>query len=173
MPDISVRLATPDDGAAYHQFMDAIYSENLDTLIPPAASTKLELTYRYVIQHDAVRSALFLAEAAGRIVGAANFTRFVRLETDHTIGVGLYVDKDNRGRGIGRRLMEAGIAWANSVPDIERIELLVMENNRQALGLYESLGFAYEGLKRSAVKKPHGYFNIVVMALLMKQAANI
>jgi len=54
---------------------------------------------------------------------------------------------------------------------VERIELLVMENNVVALRLYESLGFIREGIKLCAVKKPYGYINVIVMGLLMKGAA--
>src|SRR5688500_52282 len=102
MLGLSIVLATPDDAAAYHRFMDDIFAENLDTLIPPPGPTDLRSTARYVMQHDGVRSALFLAKTQGKLVGTANFSRFDRPEKDHTVGVGLYVSNGNRGQGIGR-----------------------------------------------------------------------
>jgi|GEM_PF-2624505 len=169
--EVSILLAQPEHAVPYHQFMDIVFAENLDTLIPPPGPTDLRATSRYVMQHDGHRSALFLAVMGGNLVGAANFSRFDRPEKDHTVGIGLYVRAGYRGQGIGRRLMEAGIAWAIGTPDVDRVELLVMENNATAIGLYESLGFAREGVKLCAIKKPYGYVNVIPMALLLKEAA--
>jgi len=171
MLDLSIRLAAIDDVAAYCAFMGAIFAENLDTLILDV-SPDLKAASRYIALHDGLRSALFLAESDGKLVGTMNFSRFDRPEKDHTVGVGLYVGKENRGQGVGRKLMEAGIAWANGMPDVDRIELLVMANNTPAVRLYESLGFLCEGVKRCSVKKEFGYLDVFMMGLLLKEAAS-
>lgn len=52
----------------------------------------------------------------------------------------LVVDPDHRSRGIGRALMGAVQDWAKS-RNAEFIELGVLAQNKDAIRLYESLGF--------------------------------
>src|SRR5258705_12992029 len=67
MLDVSTRLAALDDIAAYCEFMAAIFAEHLDTLILDV-SPDLKAASRYVTLHDGLRSALLLAESAGKLV---------------------------------------------------------------------------------------------------------
>ena len=54
----------------------------------------------------------------------------------------LAVDKDARGRGIGRRLISVALAWAQQ-RHYTRAVLTSSRKLRMALRLYESLGFRY------------------------------
>lgn len=58
----------------------------------------------------------------------------------YTYLMDLVVDPDHRGRGIGRALMGAVKDWAES-RNAEFIELGVLAQNKDAVRLYESLGF--------------------------------
>ena len=51
-----------------------------------------------------------------------------------------HLEIDQRGRGIGRRLLRAGIDWAHAT-GAEEVLLEVEVDNAPARGLYESLGF--------------------------------
>jgi len=64
-----------------------------------------------------------------------------------TLGMG--VTASARGRGIGRKLIDAGLAEADKL-GIDRVELLVLGSNIVARTLYESAGFTLEGIKRRA-----------------------
>ncbi len=46
-----------------------------------------------------------------------------------------------RGRGLGRRMMEACEAWVQS-PGVPKIQLMVRAANTAAVGFYEHLGYA-------------------------------
>ena len=52
----------------------------------------------------------------------------------------LAVDPDSHGKGHGRRMMCAAEAWLASC-GAPKIELLIRNDNRQALGFYEALGY--------------------------------
>ena len=52
------------------------------------------------------------------------------------------------GAGVGTALVEAAVEWAASV-GAERVVLMVIEGNTQAISLYESCGFAFTGLRQS------------------------
>jgi ribosomal protein S18 acetylase RimI-like enzyme len=52
----------------------------------------------------------------------------------------LAVDDAERGRGLGRRMMEACEAWVQS-RGIPKIQLMVRATNQAVLGFYEHLGY--------------------------------
>lgn len=168
MNGLQIRLAEPKDALSYQALRSAIFSENLNTLFPLASQPTPEEVERHVTRHDGQNSAIFLAEISGKLAGFLNLARFPRPQTDHTVGLGLNVAKDFRGKGIGRALLQRGIAWANETPAIERIELEVMQNNPAGIHLYESCGFVTEGIKRAAVKKPFGHVDVIIMGMLIK-----
>jgi ribosomal protein S18 acetylase RimI-like enzyme len=53
----------------------------------------------------------------------------------------LAVDAAVRGRGLGRRMMEACEAWVRS-RGVPKIQLMVRSTNQAAVGFYEHLGYA-------------------------------
>jgi GNAT superfamily N-acetyltransferase len=86
---------------------------------------------------------MLVAEEAGRSLGLT-FGIFdkERAKTGH-VG-GMWVDPGVRGRGAGRALVEAAIAWARS-RGLDRLELWVTKGNGPAVRLYERAGFADTG----------------------------
>jgi ribosomal-protein-alanine N-acetyltransferase len=84
------------------------------------------------------------ARVAGTLVGYAGISRLGRtapFEYEvHTIGV----DPAYQGRGIGRRLLDELIAFA----DGGAVYLEVRTDNEAAIALYRSTGFAQIGLRR-------------------------
>lgn len=84
------------------------------------------------------------ARADGGLVGYAGITRLGRrapFEYEvHTIGV----DPAWRGRGIGRRLLDDLLAFA----DGGVVFLEVRTDNEAAIGLYESAGFVRMGVRK-------------------------
>lgn len=89
-----------------------------------------------------------------RAAGGPMSQNFVAVEADRFIGlvgafrpddgptelVSMWVSPEARGRGVGRRLVEAVVAWAQRF-DHSSVELWVTNGNRAAIGLYESCGF--------------------------------
>ena len=69
----------------------------------------------------------------------------------HAGVLAISVLKDWRGRGVGRLLMDGGVAEARKWPDFCRIELLCTPWNEPAIALYKSLGFVTKAVKRKAI----------------------
>jgi ribosomal protein S18 acetylase RimI-like enzyme len=101
----------------------------------------------------------------GAVVGWCDIDRGAHEGFRHSGRLGMGLLPAYRGRGLGRRLMEAAIAagWAAG---LERIELEVFASNARAFALYEKLGFATEGVKRRARKLDDETDDNVLMALL-------
>lgn len=65
----------------------------------------------------------------------------------------LAVDRPSRRRGVGRALLEAGIALARQA-GVSELFLEVRESNRQAQRLYTGLGFRPAGLRKGYYHSP-------------------
>ena len=87
------------------------------------------------------RHVMFVAEDGDRAVGLVFGIRKSGGTAD--LG-GMWVDPQARGRGVGRALGHTVIAWARS-EGFANLVLWVTENNREARGLYERLGFVATG----------------------------
>lgn len=128
----------------------------LGALTPDDAARCAELEAQLFDGDDPWPAAAFnreLASAHNRYVGArvgdtlvgyAGISRLGRTPPYeyevHTIGV----DPDYQGRGIGRRLLDELLAFA----DGSVVYLEVRTDNEAAIGLYRSVGFEQIGLRR-------------------------
>jgi len=81
-------------------------------------------------------NAMFVVEREGRLVGA--LTTYEHVDYGWTLG--MMVDERERGKGIGRALMERVFLWAHD-RGIPHLSLLVFPHNERALRLYNSTGF--------------------------------
>jgi RimJ/RimL family protein N-acetyltransferase len=109
-------------------------------------------------------------DASGAVVGWCDVERYRREGFTHSGRLGIGMLQAVRGRGLGRRLMTEAIQAARR-QGMERIELEVFVSNTRAIALYESLGFAREGLKRRARKLDGEYDDDLIMGLLIGPAA--
>ncbi|HUS15766.1 MAG TPA: GNAT family N-acetyltransferase [Chloroflexia bacterium] len=108
----------------------------------------------------------------GQLAGMVGCRRDTGMRTRHKAVIwGMYVAPEARGQGTGRRLMEAALAQARTVPGLEQLYLAVVTTNPTAVGLYTSLGFATYGREPRALKSGARYFDEELMALLLHAPA--
>ncbi|WP_432155765.1 N-acetyltransferase family protein [Streptomyces sp. bgisy153] len=100
----------------------------------------------FFCERHAVEDCL-VAEVAGRPVGYLRLGAPTPLAANaHVLQIqGLVVDDDARGRGVGRALIRAALAEARR-RGARRLTLRVLGHNTPARRLYESEGFAVEGV---------------------------
>lgn len=93
----------------------------------------------------------FVADAAGQIVG------WLRVyESPFGFGeLGMFVDRDWRGRGVGSALVEAAIAWSRK-RGLHKLTLSVFTHNEPAVALYRKLGFVEEGRRVKHFRRANG-----------------
>ncbi|MFF9330483.1 GNAT family N-acetyltransferase [Streptomyces sp. NPDC014776] len=97
----------------------------------------------------------FVAEVAdGRWVGSATVlveepgtTDWAGFPVEHRQGhvVGVYVRPEHRGSGLTKELFDAALEWAWGI-GLERVRLIVHEENRRAQAFYRKVGFVPTGL---------------------------
>ncbi|MGK5558104.1 N-acetyltransferase family protein [Actinomadura kijaniata] len=138
--DLQIRWATPADDAALAE-LDARTWSTVSAVAP-----RPEPGEPFFGEKTRPESIL-VAERDGRVVGYAKlaapypFPSGAHVRSIH----GLAVDPGERGRGIGRALMEAACDRARE-QGARRITLRVLGGNDPARRLYESLGFNVEGV---------------------------
>ncbi|WP_300081045.1 GNAT family N-acetyltransferase [Propioniciclava sp.] len=91
-------------------------------------------------QLDSPRTDVLVARAAGEVVGVIALSGVAEVvDLDRVI-----VRPDHQRSGLGRRLVDAGLAWAGET-GAERVLLEVAEANAPARALYEDRGFRVIG----------------------------
>lgn len=170
-PDrVIVREARPDDAAAMIAYLRRVFAEPGINLITEADEFSPSVEAEARLIRDIARSvnSLFLvAEFEGRIVGQLTLEGGKRRNVRHAATLGITVEREWRGRGIGRRLIEHAITWARQSGVLTRIELHVFARNESAVHLYESCGFELEGRRRGPVMRDGELLDDLVMALLI------
>lgn len=82
---------------------------------------------------------------AGAVVGHVDLRDNPLPYTRHRCLLGLGVDRNHRGAGLGRRLLDTATQWATEQGWIDWIDLQVISSNTPAVRLYEKAGFVQTG----------------------------
>ncbi|MBQ73635.1 MAG: GNAT family N-acetyltransferase [Gammaproteobacteria bacterium] len=127
MVDILIREYEEDDWQEVRRIHDLARPIELEGSCDPRAFVPLADDEKDLEQFEQCRK--LVASAAGRILG------FVGVSEDE---VGwLYVDPEDSGKGIGRKLLREGVRQIRT-----KASVYVLKGNTPALNLYASEGFA-------------------------------
>jgi RimJ/RimL family protein N-acetyltransferase len=107
----------------------------------------------------------FVAKHKGRIVGWSNIRPRKHDCLKHCGNFGIGVERQFRKTGVGARLAQVTIEQGRQ-SGIERLEVEVFGQNKQAIDFYQKLGFEIEGTKKKARKYKGAYDDILIMGLL-------
>jgi RimJ/RimL family protein N-acetyltransferase len=161
---IAVRPARPEDAAALVALGTAVGREEGAWLLTSDGWRGVPDERRYL---RALRrhphAAVYVADAAGEIVGRLSLARDPHPASRHVADLGLMVAATHRRRGVGRALLEQAVAWA-AARDVTKLELHVFPWNEPALRLYERFGFEREGLRRRHYLRDGAHVDAVLMA---------
>lgn len=95
-----------------------------------------------------------------RIIGMTGAFAEERQKINHIATIfGVYVQREFRGQGIGRKLMNATIDYVSALPHIEKIKLFVVADNIPALTMYQQLGFDICGTYKKELKVNGIYYD--------------
>jgi ribosomal protein S18 acetylase RimI-like enzyme len=134
-----------DHVTGFHSVLDLVAKEGRYLAFleaPPVSRVR-----RFVRSNLLERAPQFVATSGGRVVGWCDITIRPHPTVRHSGTLGMGVLASHRGKGIGRRLLEASLEAAE-LRELTRIELIVRADNQPAIGLYLSCGFDTEGRMR-------------------------
>jgi putative acetyltransferase len=159
---IRIRGAGADDWEAYHRIWSQpnVFWGTMQLPFPSAdwnrdrfQNRRPERTWRLV------------AEMEDRVIGALG----LHLEQHHRAHaghIGMMVDTDFQGMGVGSALMQASVDLAEGWLGLTRIQLEVYPDNLRAIKLYERYGFEPEGLFHALAYRDGQYIDAQVMSRL-------
>lgn len=97
-------------------------------------------------EHEQSPYVIFVEEKDGEILGYASLSRYRdRKAFDKTVEISVYIEKEHRGKGIGKALMIHTLDYARHHKDIKTVISLITGENEASNRLHESLGFVYCG----------------------------
>lgn len=109
------------------------------------------------------------AERDGALVGMAGAHWQNREKLRHLASVySMYVQPEQRRRGIARQLMRRLLGDLSALPQIEKVSLTVNAEFLPAISLYESLGFERAGRARRELKAAGRYYDLLYMEKLLR-----
>ena len=111
-----------------------------------------------------------VGEFEGRIVASAGLhLTGASMRRSHVRSLGIGIAPEWQGKGLGRRLIQRLLDWADNWAGVLRVELTVHADNDHAIALYRSMGFAEEGRHRAYAMKDGRYIDALFMARLHPQ----
>jgi ribosomal protein S18 acetylase RimI-like enzyme len=151
--DLTIRQGTAADADAIADLIETIEPDKLVSEI--SRDERRDRFHHYL---DAGINAAFLAESEGRLVGELTLA----LGGPDPTRLGFSVHPEFRRRGVARRLLQQGIAWADA-NDLHKVTAEVMAHNGAALALLQELGFVEEGYLVNQFRRGSGGANDAVL----------
>ena len=147
----------------FHEALDSVAREG--RFLAMIEAPPLDAARRFVRNGIATGSVQFVALVENTVVGWCDISRLAWITRRHSGTLGMGVIATQRGRGIGRSLLETTLARADEV-GITRVELRVRTDNTAAIQLYERCGFAVEGTCRRYLVHEGRSHDALIMARL-------
>jgi ribosomal protein S18 acetylase RimI-like enzyme len=156
MTEFVVRPARAADTRAMAELMAAVAAERDGIASEPPVDVE-------------DRAALFARGIGGSLVAVAGDQVIGMLHVEasrHGFGeLGMLVDRDWRGRGVGSALLQAAIGWARE-HRLHKLCLEVFAHNAVAIALYRKTGFVEEGRRVRQYRRASGeLWDSIVMGL--------
>ncbi len=155
---LEIRPATRQDAGPLSQLRSSVLAEGAWFLADPdEVVLSVEAVGEELAALDRQPNSRVLLAWRGRTLVGACWLRGGRLRrVAHEASLELMVLAEERGRGVGRRLLSRAIGWAEGQPGLGRLVLAVMADNERAVALYRAQGFVEEGRRRGSVREADG-----------------
>jgi ribosomal protein S18 acetylase RimI-like enzyme len=114
-----------------------------------------------------INNALF-ALSKDRLVGMIVVVFNDRIKTKHVADIfGVYVNKEYRNRGIGKKLIEGALKIIKRNLNVTKIKLTVNPEQSSAIRLYERFGFESVGRLKNELKVHGRFYDELIMEKLL------
>jgi RimJ/RimL family protein N-acetyltransferase len=166
-----IRLASVSDAATYLEFLPQRFAEtDFLSFMPGEFNISLKQEEDFIRQRlENPHMILLVVEADGTMIacGGAEPT-FPHKRHAHHAELGMAIAADCWSMGIGRKLLNTLVAWAEHA-GLHKINLRVYADNERAVALYRSAGFVEEGrLKDDRVRADGTFGDTLWMSRFLK-----
>jgi len=165
---IIVRKATPDDLTAITEIYNQAILKTTATFDTEPKS--LEEQEVWFSSHDH-KYLVLVAEEDGKVIGWASLSKWSdRCAYSDTAEISLYVDEKERGKGIGRKLLET-IVLEGEKAGLHSMIARIAEGNEMSIHLHQSVGFEHIGIMKEVGRKFGRLLDIYLMQKIYKSSA--
>ena len=161
-PGVEIRPGRPRDARGLHAHIAAVAAERRYIRMEGDIWSVGQIRRRLRRPWTPDRAEL-VAVTDDEVIGSLSIARDAGPITRHVSSLGMSVDREWRGRGIGSALLAEAFRWARWA-GVEKVTLTVYPGNERARRLYRKFGFAEEGRLTGHSKKSYGYEDEVIMA---------
>jgi L-amino acid N-acyltransferase YncA len=113
------------------------------------------------------RHRVIVASVGGAVVGWASLNRFnPRPAYDHVADFSVYIERDWRGKGIGRQLLDRLIELAREI-GFHKMVLSALTFNQAGIALYTRAGFSTVGVYREQGQLDGEWVDTLIMEKLL------
>jgi phosphinothricin acetyltransferase len=162
---VRIRAAAAPDAAAICR----IYNQGIQDRIATLETEERTPTERAEwLAARGPRHPVLVGEADGAVVGWASLNAFnPRRAYDHVADFSLYVERQWRGRGVGRALLEALVARARAL-GYHKLVLSAFPWNQAGMRAYRRAGFREVGVYREQGQLDGRWVDTVVMEKILE-----
>jgi phosphinothricin acetyltransferase len=163
---VQVRDARPDDAAAIAR----IYNQGIEDRVA-TLETELrtpEERAGWMAARGPRHPVLVAVDDAGAVAGWGSLNQFnPRPAYDHVVDFSVYVAREQRGRGVGRLLMQALEQRARGI-GFHKMVLAAFPSNEAGMRLYERCGFERVGVYHEQGMLDGKWVDVVVMEKILR-----
>lgn len=118
--------------------------------------------------HNKDNHPLIVAEEAGKVIGYASLSPYREKEAYcSTVELSVYVDAENRGKGVASALLTEILDFAKKDPATHLVVSVITAGNDASVHLHEKFGFTYCGTIHQVGVKFGRYLDIVNYELIV------
>ena len=164
---LALRELVPEDAQTVLDTVRPILAESAFTVrLPEEMPSEAAEEARWIESARAGGALLLGACVEGSFAGLLTLEPLGPARARHVASLGMSLALPQRGRGVGRALLEAALDWARESAHVEKVELCCLADNAVGLALYESVGFEHEGRRRGKIQRSPGeYVDDVLMGI--------
>nr|WP_298111559.1 GNAT family N-acetyltransferase [uncultured Pseudomonas sp.] len=149
----------------------AIYNDAVQNTTAIWNETLVDLANRraWLLERQAQGFPVLVALDAGEVLGYASYGTWRSFEGfRHTVEHSVYVRRDQRGQGLGLRLMQALIERARTA-DLHVMIAAIEAENSSSIRLHQRLGFVVTGQMPQVGRKFERWLDLTFMQLILPE----
>jgi RimJ/RimL family protein N-acetyltransferase len=123
-----------------------------------------EIKFLAKIEKEKIKPPFFIVKnQKGKVIAVATCFSRKRKRLSHVSELGISVQKNYWRKGIGNALMDRLIEYCKAI-GVEKIELRVNADNKEAIALYKKKDFEIEGFLKREKKIDSVYYDTYIMS---------
>ncbi|WP_436375310.1 GNAT family N-acetyltransferase [Cytobacillus sp. BC1816] len=157
--ELQIRSADKSDAEAILAHCRKAFGES-DFLMTGADEFNLTIEEEETWIEQSIRTGdlILLAEVDNEVIGMLTFRRSKSKKVNHLGYFGITIQEKHCNQGLGSKMMEQFLKWAQDEPGLEKVCLEVFAYNERAIHLYKRFGFQEEGRKIKHIKRSNGSY---------------